>query len=60
MTLDQNNGIDVVMHAAKAAEAATELKKEFAYAARAEYMTMDDVLNNLAYLANQIKEEAKS
>lgn len=59
MTLDQNNGIDVVMHAAKAAEAATELKKEFAYAVRAEYMTMDDVLNNLAYLANQIKEETK-
>jgi len=55
-----NNGIDIVMHAAKAAEAATELKKEFAYSVRAGYLTMDDVLKNLAYLANQIKEEAES
>lgn len=55
-----NNGIDVVMHASKAAEAAAELKKEFAYADRAGYLTMDDVLDNLAYLANQIKEEAES
>lgn len=55
-----NNGIDVVMHAAKAAEAATKFKKEFAYSVRAGYLTMDDVLENLAYLANQIKEEAES
>lgn len=55
-----NNGIDIVMHAAKAAEAATKLKEEFAYAVRAGYLTMDDVLKNLAYLANRIKEEAES
>lgn len=60
MTFDQNNRIDVVMHATKAAKAAAELKKELAYAVRAGYLTMDDVLNNLAYLANQIKEEAES
>lgn len=54
-----NNRIDIVMHAAKAAEAATKLKEEFAYAVRAGYLTMDDVLNNLACLANQIKEETK-
>ena len=55
-----NNGIDAVMHAAKAAEAATEFKKEFAYAVRARYLTMDDVLKFLAYLADRIKEEAES
>ena len=55
-----NNGIDIVMHAAKAAEAATELKKEFAYAVRAGYLTMGDVLEILDHMANQIKEEAES
>ena len=55
-----NNGIDAVMHAAKTAEAAAELKKEFAYAVRAGYLTMEDVLKILAYLADQIKEETKS